>query len=69
MGQRFIIVDKFLRSKALTISLLVMAIASSVFHPVFNLKRRQRLRLQEAIKESNKDRLTNFGGTSIERVE
>jgi hypothetical protein len=69
MEKEFEIVSKFVKSKQLVIFLVIMAIVSVLFYPILSLKQRRRLELQQKIKESNKNRLGSFGGSSLERVD
>jgi hypothetical protein len=69
MGRQSETLTKFIKSKQLVIFLVLMAIASVLFYPILTRKQRKWLELQEKIKESNKDRATSFGGSSLDRVE
>jgi hypothetical protein len=69
MEKEFEIVSKFVKSKQLVIFLVIMAIVSVLFYPILSLKQRRWLELQQEIKESNKNRLGSFGGSSLERVD
>jgi hypothetical protein len=69
MAEEFKVLDKFIRSKQLTIFLVLMALGYILFQPIVSLKQRKVLELQESIKESNRSKLKNFGGTFLGRVE
>ena len=69
MGEEFKVLDKFIRSKQLTIFLVLMALGYILFQPIVSLKQRKALELQESIKESNRSKLRSFGGTSLGKVE
>jgi hypothetical protein len=69
MGEEFKVLDKFIRSKQLTIFLVLMALGCILFQPIVSLKQRKALDLQESIKESNRSKLKSFGGTSLGKVE
>lgn len=69
MEKEFETLSKFIKSKQLVIFLVVMAIVSVLFYPILSLKQRRWLELQQKIKESNKNKLGSFGGSSLERVE
>jgi len=60
---------KFIKSKQMIAFFIFMAIASVLFRPILSLKQRKALELQERIKRTNMNRLKNFGGTSLERVQ
>ena len=67
MGEKFVTLDKFIRSKQMVFFLLMAAI-SILFYPVLSLRRRRAIELQESIKISNRGRLNGFGGTSLNGV-
>ena len=69
MEREFETLSKFVKSKQLVLFLVVMAIVSVLFYPILNLKQRRWLELQRKIKESSKNRLGSFGGSSLERVD
>jgi hypothetical protein len=60
---------KFVRSKQMIISFILMAIVSILLHPILSLKQGKALELQERIKKANINRLKSFGGTSLERMQ
>jgi len=68
MGEELETLDKFIKSKQMMIFFVLMAIASVLFRPILSLKQRKALELQGSIKKTNKNRLENFGGTSLERM-
>jgi hypothetical protein len=69
LGEQFSTLDRFIRSKQLIIALVFMASFSILFNPILGRRQRKSLELQKRIKESNKNRLGSFGGTSLDRVE
>jgi len=69
MAEKFVTLDKLIRSKQMAIFLILMAVISVLFAPVLGLKRKKALELQESIKVFNRGRLGSFGGSSLGRVE
>ncbi len=47
---------------------VLMVVFSTLFHPIYRLKRKRALELRESISTLNRDRLNSFGGTSLEKV-
>jgi len=68
MGEKFVTLDKFIRSKQMIVFFLLMTAISILFYPVLSLRRRRAMELQESIKLSNRGRLNGFGGTSLNGV-
>jgi len=69
MGDKFVTLDKFIRSRQLVVFLVLMTIISIFFHPILSRRRKRALELQESIKIFNRGRLKSFGGTSLEKVD
>ena len=69
MAPEFETLGSFIRSKQMLVFFILMAIVSTLFHPILNLKRKRALELQESIRNSARSRFENFGGSSLKRVE
>jgi hypothetical protein len=69
MAPEFEVSDKFIRSKQMIVFLILTTIVSFLFYPVLNLRQKKSRELQESIKNSVRDRLESFGGTSLKRLE
>ena len=69
MGEKFVTLDKFIRSKQMIVYFLLMTAISVLFYPVLSLRRRRAIELQESIKSSNRGKLRSFGGTSLKKLE
>lgn len=59
MDEKFSALDKCIKSKQMIIFLIVMTVASILFHPILRLKRKRVVELQESIKASNRGRFEN----------
>lgn len=69
MGEKFVTLDKFIRSKQMIVYFILMTAISVLFYPVLSLRRRRAIELQESIKSSNRGKLRSFGGTSLKKLE
>lgn len=69
MGKELETLGKLIKSRQMIIFFIVMAILSVLFPPILGLKQRKALELQERIKKTNINRITSFGGTSLERMQ
>ncbi len=69
MAPEFEVLDKFIRSKQMIVFLILATIVSFLFYPILNLRQKRSRELQESIKNSVRDRLESFGGTSLKRLE
>lgn len=69
MAPEFEVIDKFIRSKQMILFFILLAIVSTLFHPILGLRRKRALELQESIKNSARGRFESFGGTSLKGVE
>jgi hypothetical protein len=69
MGEQSDTLAEFIKSKQMLAFFIFMVIVSVLFHPILSRKQRKALQLQEAIKKTNMNKLKNFGGTSLERVQ
>lgn len=59
MDEKFSALDKCIKSKQMIIFLIVMTVASILFHPILRLKRKRGVELQESIKANNRGRFEN----------
>ncbi|MCK4354166.1 MAG: hypothetical protein KAW83_02825 [Dehalococcoidia bacterium] len=59
MDEKFSALDKCIKSKEMIIFLIIMTVASILFHPILNLKRKSVVELQEGIKARNRGRFEN----------
>ncbi len=62
MEEKFATLDKCIKSKQMIVFLVLMTLASTLFYPILNLKRRKGLKLQESIKASNRAKLEGSCG-------
>jgi preprotein translocase subunit YajC len=69
MGEQSDTLAEFIKSKQMLAFFIFMVIVSVLFHPILSRRQRKALQLQEAIKKTNMNKLKNFGGTSLERVQ
>ncbi len=69
MGDQFAMLDRYIRSGQMVLFFVLMVVFSALFHPIYRLKRKRILELQESISTFNRDRLSSFGGTSLGKVE
>ena len=68
MGDQFATLDKYIRSGQMVLFFVLMVVFSTLFHPIYRLKRKRALELRESISTLNRDKLNSFGGTSLEKV-
>lgn len=68
MDEKFSALDKCIKSKQMIIFLIVMTVASILFHPILSLKRKRIVELQESTKASNRGRLENSSGIPFNEI-
>jgi len=68
MGDQFATLDRYIRSGQMVLFFVLMVVFSTLFHPIYRLRRKRVLELQESTSTFNRDRLNSFGGTSLEKV-
>ncbi|MCD6600354.1 MAG: hypothetical protein J7L19_07315 [Dehalococcoidia bacterium] len=69
MEEKFAMLDKYIKSKQMIVFLIFMTLASILFYPILNLRRRRSLELQESIKAGNCANLGGSCGISLDGVE
>lgn len=68
MDEKFSALDKCIKSKQMIIFLIIMMVASILFHPILSLKRKRIVELQESTKASNRGRLENSSGIPFNEI-